>query len=91
MDPADPREDRAGVLLGPGRRGVGPLGGPGEVAQILAGADEAAVHLAGRVGAEPTFEREQHGVVEAREPRLGLAVVDEQPSQGLQRFRLEVG
>ena len=91
VDAADAGEDGERVLLGPLHRRLGPLGGTRQVAELLAGPDEAAVHLAGRVRAQPALDREQHGLVEVPEPLGDLAPVDEDPTHGLQRLGLEVG
>ena len=80
-----------GCCSRPPCRRLGPLGGSAQVADVLAGADQAAVHLARRVRAEPALDGEEHGLVEVREPCLDLARVDEHAADRLQRLRLEVG
>ena len=90
MHPAQPREHGERVALGPARRRVRPLGHPPVVAELLAGADQAAVDLAGRVRPEPSLDCEQHRLVEVREPVLGAALVHEDSTDGLERFRFEV-
>ena len=70
MDPTDAGEDGEGVLLRPLPRRLGPLGGSAQIAQVLAGADQAAVHLAGRVRAQAALDGEQHGLVEVPEAEL---------------------
>ena len=57
-----------GWSLRPAQRGLGPLGGAAEVAELLAGADQAAVHLAGRVRPEAALDREEHRLVEVAQP-----------------------
>ena len=47
---------------------VGPLRRPPVIAQLLARADEAAVHLARRIRRQPTLDSEQHRFVEERNP-----------------------
>ena len=91
MDPADAREDGERVLLRPTHRGLGPLGGPVEVTELLAGADEAAVHLAGRVRAEATLDREEHRLVQVAHALRDLALVDQHAALGLEGFGFEVG
>ena len=88
---ADPREDGERVLLGPGQGGGGPFGRSVEVPEVLTGADEAAVHLAGRVRPEAALDGEEHRLVEVAHALRHLALVDEDPPRGLQRLRLEVG
>ncbi len=88
---ADPGEDREGMLLRPAQRRLGPLGGAVEVADLLARADQAAVHLAGRVRPEAALDREEHRLVEMAHPLRDLALVDQDPAVGLQRLGLEVG
>ena len=91
VHPADAREDGERVLLRPAHRGLGPLGGPVEVAELLAGADEAAVHLAGRVRAEPALDGEQHRLVEVAHALGDVALVDQHAALGLEGLGLEVG
>ena len=91
VDPAHAGEDGERVALGPTGRGVGPLGRPAEVAQLLAGADQAAVDLAGRVRTEPALDGGEHGLVEVAQPLLGPALVDQQTTQRLLGTGLEVG
>src|SRR5439155_9580323 len=91
VDPADARKDRKRMLLCPPSRGVSPLGRPTQIADVLARADQAAVHLAGRVRAQATFDGQEHGLVEMRESEPNPAGVDEHPADGLERFGLEVG
>ena len=78
VDPAHAGEEGERVALGPTGRGVGPLGRPAEVAQLLAGADQAAVDLAGRVRTEPALDGGEHGLVEVAQALLGPALVDQQ-------------
>ena len=77
-----PGKTRERMALGPPGRRVGPLGRPPEVAELLARADQAAVHLAGRVRTEPALDGGEHGLVEvARAPRCGSALVDQHASE----------
>ena len=66
----------SGWRFGPPRRRLGPLGGAAVVAELLARADQAAVHLAGRVRPEPPLDREEHRLVEVPEPVARVALVD---------------
>ena len=88
---ADAGEDRERMPVGPAHRRFGPLGGAVVVAHVLAGADEAAVHLAGRVRTEPALDREQHRLVEVTHALGDVALVDEHAALRLQRLGLEVG
>ena len=91
MNAAEAGEDRERVLLRPLHRRLGPLGRAVEVAELLARADEAAIHLAGRVRPEPAFDTEQHRFVEMRHPLSDIALVDEHPALRLQSLGFEVG
>ena len=88
---ADAGEDRERMPLGPPQRRLGPLGGALEVADVLTRADEAAVHLAGGVRAEPALDREQHRLVEVAHALGHLPGRDQDAALGLQRLGLEVG
>ncbi len=79
------------MALGPSRGRLGPLSRTSVVADLLARADEAAVHLARRVGAEASLDREQHRFVELLEAVARVAAIDEDASERLLGFGLEVG
>ena len=80
VDPADAREDRKRMLLRPCDGRLGPLGRPVEVAELLAGADQAAVHLARGVGQEAVFDGEEHRLVEVAEALRDLTPIDQDPA-----------
>ena len=71
-------------------RRLGPLRGAVEVAELLTGADQAAVHLARRVGPEAPLDREEHRLVEVGHPLGDLALIDQDPADGLERLGLEI-
>ena len=79
------------VPLRPASGRLAPFGGPAEIAERFAGADEAAVHLARRVRPQPAFDREQHRLVERGQALGRVARVDEHPAEGLQRLGFEIG
>ncbi len=92
MHAAHPREeDRVRMTFGPPRGRLGPLSRTSVVADLLARADEAAVHLARRIGAQPSLDREQHGFVELLEAVARAAAIDQDASERLLGLGLEVG
>ena len=91
MHAAHAGEDGERVRLGPALGRLGPLGGPVVVAHVLAGPDQAAVHLAGRERPEAALDGEQHRLVEVAHALVDLALVDEDPPRGLQGLGLQVG
>ena len=91
MHPAQPGEHGEGVALRPLRRCVGPLGGAAVVAELLAGADQAAVDLARRVRTEAALDCEEHRFVEVPEPFCRATFVHQYPTKGLQRLGLQIG
>jgi hypothetical protein len=90
MDPTDAREYGERMLCRPGHGGLGPLGRPAEVSQLLACADHAAINLPGRVRPEPAFDRQEHGFVQMGKAGLGLAGVEEDSAQGLEGLSVEI-
>src|SRR3954471_2099254 len=90
VDATDPGEDGERVVLRPSRRRLRPLRSPAQITEVLTRADQAAVHLAGRVRIEPAFDGEQHGLVEVGQPSPRLARVDQYPSDRLKRLGLEI-
>ena len=74
-------EDGERVPFRPARGGVGPLEGASVIADFLACADEAAVHLASGGGTEATFDGEEPRFVEVLEPDAQLALVDQGPAE----------
>ncbi|MFN8027800.1 MAG: hypothetical protein U0W40_16010 [Acidimicrobiia bacterium] len=83
---ADPREDGERVLLRPLRGHLGPFRSAPEIADLLARADEAAVHLARGVRAEAAFDRGQHRLVDRRESAGRVAGVDQDAPDRLLRL-----
>ncbi len=83
-------EHRVRMTFGPTRGRLGPLSGAPVVTHLLAGADQAAVHLAGGIGPEPAFHREEHGLVELFESLARLATVDQDATERLLGLGLEV-
>ena len=84
VDAADAGKDGERVLLRPLHGRLGPLVSPVEVAELLAGADEAAVDLARGVRAEATLHGEEHRLVEVAETVGHLAPVDHDPAHRLE-------
>ncbi len=61
-----------------------------EVAELFTGADQAAVHLARRIGPQASLHREEHRLVEVRHPLGDLALIDQDSADGLERLGLEI-
>ena len=79
------------MAFGPPRRRLGPLGGAPVVADLLARADQAAVHLACRVRPEPPLDGQEHRFVELLETVARVAPIDEHASERLLGLGLEIG
>ena len=86
---AGPHGER--MLLRPAQRRVRPLRCPAEIAELLAGADHAAQHLARAVGRQPALDRAQHRLVEVAQALVEVSRVDEHPAERLLRLGLEIG
>ncbi len=88
---AEPRIERRLLRGGPLTADLGPFRRPLEIADLVAGGDEAAVDLPDDELAEPALGAEQHRLVEEGEALGGRSEGDQETSLALQRVGLDVG
>src|SRR5680860_1181081 len=92
VDRALPGEcDQPGLVVAPGGQGMGPLAGPAEVRDVLAGLDRRAVDPPGGDRRHLSGHHPDHRLVEALQPLRDLARVDQQPPLGVHAQGQEVG